>query len=239
MDSVEDDGFQPPRAERVAARAVVLAAISCRGLIENEKGDSEGAERVRQRLLPWLKDIGASGELEPTEAAILSTPLGQLDRRATIDSSWRSEGFMVVAWALHYADLPPIYEICKPVETANAMGFLDVRERTALATPRLRSLDEIGYWADTYLTLHWRLRQFSLKPVSMDFVAFASECKWATMRLTELQVQDNDLAINGVRIDRLDESTMRDVVSITQERRIALDWLLGFESLYSEVTTDT
>lgn len=73
----------------------------------------------------------------------------------------------------------------------------------------------------------------------MDFVAYASECNWTSMELTDLEIQDNDLAIRGVRIDRVDTATMREVVSITQERRIALDWLLGFEVLYSDVTTDT
>ena len=90
-----------------------------------------------------------------------------------------------------------------------------------------------------YLTLHWRLRQFGIKPGEVDFVSFATACKWAKMRLDELEVIDNDLAIKGVRIDNLDKDIYRTTVSITQERRIALDWLLGFESLYSHVTTDT
>jgi hypothetical protein len=219
---------------------MVLAAISCRGLIENEKDASrEGAEDLRQRLLPWLDRIGAGGEPEPAEARILATPAGELDRRATINATWRSEGLAILAWALHYAALLPFHTICDPVEIAHSMGFFGDRGKTPLMAPRLRSADEIQYWAHTYLTLHWRLRQFSLKPGTMDFVAYASECNWTSMELTDLEIQDNDLAIRGVRIDRVDTATMREVVSITQERRIALDWLLGFEALYSDVTTDT
>ena len=240
MQAIEEDNLTPPEGDRVAARALVLAAVSCRGLIENEReADPQGAENLRQRFLPWLDSIGASGELEPTEAVLLSTPVGELDRQATIDATWRSEGLVVLAWALQYAGLPSLYVLCAPEGIFNSMGFLQRREQTPLAAPCLRNAEDLHYWADTYLTLHWRLRQFSLQPGPMDFVAFAAACKWATMRLNELEVKDKDLAINGVRIDSVDGSTMQDIVSITQERRIALDWLLGFEPLYSQVTTDT
>ncbi len=240
MEDIEEDDLSPPQGDRVAARAVVLAAVVCRGLIENEReANEQGAEDLRKRLLPWLDSTGASGELEPAESALLTTPAGALDRRASINATWRSEGLVVLAWALQIAALPQVYAICEPIEITQAMGFLKDREQTPLSSPRLRSADEIRYWAHTYLTLHWRLRQFSLQPGTMDFVAFAAACRWTSMNLSELEVQDKDLAIRGVRIDNVDKDTMREVVSITQERRIALDWLLGFERLYSQVTTDT
>ena len=44
------------------------------------------------------------------------------------------------------------------------------RIRTCETAPGLKA------WADTYLTLHWRLRQFSLEPMPMDFVAYANAC---------------------------------------------------------------
>jgi hypothetical protein len=59
------------------------------------------------------------------------------------------------------------------------------------------------------------------------------------MRLDELEFQDNDLAIDGVRIDKVEFKRFREVLSITQERHQALNWLMGFEQLYSQVTTDT
>jgi Domain of unknown function (DUF4272) len=240
MEPTEEDELIPPSVERVASRALVLAAVACRGLIEKEKEENvEGAEKVRQRLLPWLDRIGVTGELEPTETSALSTAVGHLDRRATIDASWRAEGLAVLAWALHYATLPQVSVLSAPVEIANAIGFLQDRQQTAISSPRLRSYHEIEYWAHTYLTLHWRLREFSLKPGTMDFVSFAMACKWTKMELGELEIRDKDLAINGVRIDHVDKDTFRDVVSITTERRIALDWLLGFAALYSDVTTDT
>jgi hypothetical protein len=59
------------------------------------------------------------------------------------------------------------------------------------------------------------------------------------MRLDDLEVLDNDLAIEGVRLDKLEYKRFREVLSTTQERHQALNWLMGFEHLYSQVTTDT
>ena len=73
----------------------------------------------------------------------------------------------------------------------------------------------------------------------MDFTAYVSACKWASLRLDRLETLDGDLAIDGVRIDKVENATYRRALSITQERHQAFNWLLGFEPLYSEVTTDT
>src|SRR5437899_1154786 len=100
MEVSQEDDLIPPSADRVAARALVLAAVSRRGLIENEKdADELQAELVRKRIVNWLEKIEVSNELESIETALLATPVGELDRRATIDATWRSEGLAVLAWA--------------------------------------------------------------------------------------------------------------------------------------------
>jgi hypothetical protein len=73
----------------------------------------------------------------------------------------------------------------------------------------------------------------------MDLVAYVSACTWASLCLDHLETLDNDLAIDGVRIDKVENAAYRRTLSITQERHQAFNWLLGFERLYSEVTTDT
>jgi len=73
----------------------------------------------------------------------------------------------------------------------------------------------------------------------MDLVAYVRECTWGALRLDELEILDNDLAIGGVKIDKLKNAKYREVVSITQVRHQALNWLEGFEQIYSQVTTDT
>jgi hypothetical protein len=239
MPSTDDDSCPlPPEPNRVAARALVLAAVSCRGLIEKDAHNHE-AEEPRLKVVGWLGRVGAAEELETNEAALLTTPLGKLGRKTTTNATWLSEGMVVLAWALFRADLPPIHTECNPIEVANAMGFLEDRENTALQSPRLRDSTEIESWAETYLTLHWRLRQFSSTPERIDFVKYVSACTWGPLRLERLEILGDDLAISGERIEKVASDGFRQTLSITQERHQAFNWLLGFERVYSQVTTDT
>jgi hypothetical protein len=238
MSESEDSALDPPDVSRVAARALVLAAVSCRGSIERDAHDPE-AEELRQKVVSWLDSVGATEELESAEITLLSTPLGKLDQKMTVNATWKSEGMLVLAWALNYAALPPIHVECEPADIANQLGFLNERSSTPLNNPRLRDWSEIEVWAETYLTLHWRLRQFSSKPEPMNFIKFVRESTWGPLRLDHLEVLDSDLAFDGTRIDMLEERDFRTILSVTQERHQAFNWLLGFESVYSQVTTDT
>jgi hypothetical protein len=234
----EDADPIPPTGDRVAARAMVLAAVSCRAAIEKDAHNS-GAEDLRQQVVEWIQRVGVAVELEPSESALRSTPLGRLERKTQLNELWKSEGMVVLAWALSCATIPPFHHQCEPSDVANDMGFLGDRRSTALNSPRLRDSAEIESWADTYLTLHWRLRQFSAMPVPIDFVSYVSACTWGPLRLNELEIQQNDLAINRVRIDKVEPDILRQTLSIVQERHQAFNWLLGLEKIYSAVTTDT
>src|SRR5579871_6385568 len=139
---------------------MVLSAVACRALIEKDAG-KPGAEKLREDVVQWLTNIGIAGEMEAAEATLLSTPLGKLDRRSAIDASWSAEGMVVLAWVLGRASLPMFDVQCEPSEVANAMGFLAERESTVLPHPLLRDASEVSVGEETYLTLHWRLRQFS------------------------------------------------------------------------------
>jgi hypothetical protein len=50
---------------------------------------------------------------------------------------------------------------------------------------------------------------------------------------------DNDISVGGIRIDQREYNKYRETLSIVQERHQAFKWLLGLESVYSAVTTDT
>jgi hypothetical protein len=240
MDDIVDDNFEPapPSPERVAARALVLSAVSCRALIEKDAG-KDGAEELRQEIFPWLELIGAASEMEAAETALVATPLGKLAPEKARNSSWQSEGMAVLAWALSCAELPPVHIQCEPADIANAMGFLDNRENTPMHNPRLRDAEEIRKWADTYLTFHWRLRLLESDPGPKNFVSCVATCTWGSLRLDMLELVDNDIAIEGVRVDKVDYDVYRKTISIVQERHQAFNWLLGFATVYSSVTTDT
>ena len=234
----EEEIPAPPTPDRVAARAIVLSAVSCRALIEKDAG-KHGAEQLRKNVIQWLNRIGVSGEMEQAEADLLSTPLGKLDKKTTVDATWSSEGMVVLAWVLGCVPLPAFYAECEPSDVANALGFLGERETTVLRQPTLRDSGEIAVSEETYLTLHWRLRQFSIESGSMDFAAYVARCNWGPLRLDQLELCEGDLAVKGVRIDRLDYAVFRKTLSIVQERHRAFNWLVGWYSVYSQVTTDT
>jgi len=234
----DESELTPQTADRVAARAMVLSSISCRGAIERDF-EKPGAEVLRQRILPWLVTIGVSSELEPIEKDLLETPLGKLDSRNALNSQWRSEGLVVLAWALKWAELPRPQDQCDPSELANSLGFLDERRNTPLHNPALRPNEEIETWGDTYLTLHWRLRLITSYPGTMDFIEVVDKCEWGPLRIDQLEIVENDVAIDGVRIDKIDAKKHGELLSIARERHQAFNWLLGFERIYSRVNTDT
>jgi hypothetical protein len=238
METSPEESLVPPTAERMAARAIVLSAVSCRGLIEKDAG-KPGADQLRQDVIVWLDRIGVSAELEPRERTLLATPLGGLDRKTTIEASWNSEGMVVLAWILGCVPLPPFYLECDPTDVAHAMGFLAERESTVLRQPQMRDQSEVTAFEETYLTLHWRLRQFDIEPRSMDFSAYVSSCKWGPLRLHKIELCEGDLAIEGVLVDRVEYARFRRTLSIVQERHRAFNWLIGWDCVYSEVTTDT
>jgi len=230
--------LHPPSPERVASRAIVLSAVACRGLIEKDVSDPK-AEDLRQRVYSWIREIGVNDEAEEHERALLSTPLGSLARKDTIDASWKAEGMVVLGWALGLLALPAYDRDCDPSDSANRLGFLEQRSATPLQKPHLRSAADIEHWADVYLTIHWRLRQYSLKPEAIDFESYVESCSWGPLSLEEVQLIDGDLAIGGSRVDRVPEPMCRQVLSIAQERHQAFNWLIGDEPIYSQVTTDT
>ena len=94
--------------------------------------EKPGAEQLRKDVVQWLTDIGVYGELEEKEAALISTPLGQLEKRDRIDASWSAEGMVVLSWAVAHSSLPAFYMQCDPSEVANEMGFLAERASTVL-----------------------------------------------------------------------------------------------------------
>lgn len=240
QENLDDDSVEnpPPSPERVAKRALVLAAVSCRGVIENDP-NPEGAEGLRARLLPWLDEVGASAELEDQERQLLAAPIGSLDPKTSLAAGWQSEAMAALAWALDCIELGLFFEQCDPAETAGKMGFLNSVAMTPLPSPFLRPAEQIAALADSYLTVHWRLREQTLRPRHMDFVEYVANCDWGALHLDGLEVVDGDLAVNGTPINQLEKSQFREALSITQERHQALNWLRGFEQVYSQVTTDT
>jgi len=232
------DEYDSPSPERVARRAFVLAALACRSAIEGDAGNSE-AEAFREQVMQWLTQAGIASELEEGERLVLEAPLGTLTRRQGIDSSWRAEGLVVLAWALEKWGLPSYEELSNPADIADALGFMEQEGLSLLEAPRLRNGSEIEAFASRLLVVHWRLRQFQADRHSIDFEELVKSPGSPFPDVQGIRFVNKDLAIGNVTLSEAQEQEWAKVMSIMVERHRAVNWLLGDASTYSEVSCDT
>jgi hypothetical protein len=73
----------------------------------------------------------------------------------------------------------------------------------------------------------------------MNFEEFARTASFGPLPLDGLRLIEQDLEIQGVPLFRASKDLWREVLSITQERHQAINWLLGHDPVYARVTTDT
>jgi hypothetical protein len=133
----------PPSALTVARRALILATVSCRGFVDNDKANESGASGPAKKSKDWLFALGLDEGLSDWECKILSAEFGQLQERDRINASWLAEGLVILAWALGRVSLPAFDTQCDPSAIANALGFLQPESETVLAKPSLRSQEEL------------------------------------------------------------------------------------------------
>lgn len=237
---VDDDEvpLSLPTPSRVAARAHALLTQAYRSFLEGAADDPKAASE-QARCLAWCERVGLRRELEPWEWEILSRPLGALSPREAVNAGWCLEAAALLAWALGRIEILDYEEQQDGAAIAQAMGFLDAEAVDLPADVRLRPRDELEHCLSIYLALHWRLRDFSLRPEPLDFAAFVRGCTWGDLSIDGLRLVDGDLSIGGVPLSKATEAAYRTCASIASERHRAAEWLLGQHPLYSEVTADT
>ncbi len=89
------------------------------------------------------------------------------------------------------------------------------------------------------LAIHWRLRDFSLGPRTMDFREFSRTAWMGPFELEGIPLAGNDLAIGGEPIEQADPEQVHESQSIALERHHAINWLMGQTWVYSQVDTST
>jgi hypothetical protein len=231
----DDDEVPPPDAERVARRAMVLAAVVARSHLEQTEQAADDLEQLRR----WVDRHQLWTEAELHERELLKAPIGQPAPQAAIDGSWRSEGLAVLLWALGICELPPHDEQADPNSLVHSAGLFRDDLPEPIAHPRLRSDAELTSLGLRLLGLHWRLRDFSLRPEAMDFVAFANDCWFGSFDIEGIPIAMKDLAIRGIPISSARPDDVRIAASIALERHQAINWLQGYAAVYSEVDTST
>lgn len=232
-DDDDDEEPEPPDAARVLRRAYCLGAVAMRGVVEDEPRDE--ARALVERARAWLAKHAFDRELEDAERALLAAPVGEAERRAVVNAGWRSESLCVLAWALGGIEMPAHDEQVDPAEVSSAIGFLDEPQ----AAPRLRPRAEIEWMARRLLGIHWRLRDFSLRPKAMDFAAFARKNWFGGFDLEGIALAGGDLAVGGKPIAEADARRVGACHCIAVERHQAINWLEGQAALYSDVDTST
>lgn len=237
--TADDGAFALPTLDRICQRAFVLATLACRASLEAAPSEPRAME-LHAQLQDWLMEEGLHQEFETSEWSRVLAPLGALTVRERIDMSWRSEGLVVLAWALQRVELEPYDQSAEGSAVAGAIGFLEPGAvHDLVRQARRRSEDELMWLADLTLAVHWRLREYSLRTEPMNFVDFAQRCQWAQMPIDDLQILNKDLALRGIPISEASDDVLSECTSIIRERQQAANWLIGQEELYSEVTCDT
>lgn len=238
-DEPEPKDIQPPTPERVARRALALTAVTARAILEQDTANPEAAGTY-QDLLEWVKGLGIDDEFEPDEWKVLQRPLGKLDQRGQIDSTWRLEGLVVLAWALGRFEIPPHDELVSLNPLWKSLGLLDADGAKALlANPTLRPREEIGALRNRQFALHWRLRNYHVDPKAMDFAEFARTCWFGPLDISDLPLVEGDLSLRGERIDRVPPEVFSTAHSTAQERHLAANWLWEGPERYSAASVAT
>ena len=234
--------LEPPDAARVAHRALVLLAVSMRGLLEEDAGrpDEPRAEKIRADLVAWLRRTPELvAECERGELAFLESPIGSADQQQVVDGVWRAEGAQVLLWALAERPLPAVDAQEHPYAVAKACGVLGEGLPDALATPRLRPEAELDAERRRLTGIHWRLRDFKLRQTAVDLRAFAAKSWFGGFDLNGIAIADNDLSIGGKPLIGADPGQVQLARSIASERHQAANWLTGVHPLYGRVGTPT
>lgn len=229
-----------PCAERVARRAIALAAVGNRGLVENELGSVEMPEERLLATIECVIESGVADELEAAEWDILRAPLGELDEQLMIDSVWRLEGLGVLLWALQRYELPPYDELVTPADLFELVGFFDTEVALEfISGARLRPYEELDAYCNHATMANWRFRNFRLRPTPVDFVGMSRGCWIGTFDITRFRILNNDVMLRDEEISEADRELVGLCESIANERHLAINWLDGESKIYSETDTST
>ena len=230
----------PPTPTRVARRALALAALCGRALLEQEDPADPGVDETRQRILQWVDAIGIRDELEPQEWKVLQRPLGRIEPQDAMNATWRLEGLAVLAWALNRFELPPLDQLVDTGKLLPSVGILNVERAAALiAESPLRPIEELKTLQNRLFAIHWRLVNIRLKPEPMNFADFARTAWFGPLDITGVRLINGDLALGNHAIADAPADLLGAAQSSAMERHLAISWLCGGSGVYSETDVST
>jgi hypothetical protein len=238
-----------PAPARVARRALALCALACRSQLEPHAADPE-ARAIHAALAPWLDAAGVDAEFEPDEARVVRTPLGALDAVDAAAAGWRGEGAATLAWSLGRWTLPDVATAVDAADVAQRLDWLADDPRAFVDGARLRPRTDLVQLAEMLEVAHWRLNRDDGRDEGRDegradgggsrvsLRAFdAGAFRWPNDAAPLAFAADGDLALDGRPLAAATGDERRRARRIVDERRRAVNWLVGAHATYSAVPT--
>ncbi len=234
----EELTVEPPAPQRIVRRMYVLLAIAARGLLEMNLASGNTPAYQLSELHGWLNSIGIADEFEDDERRIVYTAETKLSQQDAINSVWRLEGLVVLAWALQLFELPQYDSLVETDDLLKALSLLDVAaSKRQLENPELRHRNELNTYNDQVWAFNWRMVDFRVRPsvvdyANVDFGRGRFDLSWATLI-------DGDLALQGTQITQAHPDLVSTMISAAVERHRASNWLEGHATLYSRADPST
>ncbi|OYV75198.1 MAG: hypothetical protein B7Z74_01355 [Deltaproteobacteria bacterium 21-66-5] len=211
----------------------------CRGSIESGAGQNQ-AESLHDRIRAWVTRCGLDTEFEPRESEMLRAPLGTLEANQVNVATWEVEGLAILVWALGLSGLPPHDERVDPFEVTDRVWFLHDEAAEMMLDVELRAATELRAYRELVYAIHCRLDDFSRTQTKKDFRAWTESGWFETLGLApESLIVDNDLAIGGTDISRVEPALIETCTWLTLPRHRASIWLLGDGAPYSKTYVST
>ncbi|MDQ3225337.1 MAG: DUF4272 domain-containing protein [Chloroflexota bacterium] len=230
----------------VATRCIILAALLRRLLIEsigsmNQTDDSDGEIfDIRH----WLIAEGVWAKSTPHEAAIFSTPFGDLSEAEIAFISSQAEGLATLSWSLslseelspdNHDDLKPVFNmIPSPWDKTSAWVLrAHLRDEDQLARERERV--EIHEWRIRAESLYRAASGRERAELAATIARVAAEAESAG--LIEID-SDRGRSIGAAPFGTQSNEQLDQLGSFAEHRLRALNWVCGFGNSWDEVPLD-
>ena len=226
-------------AADVAARAIVLATVMRRGILEVAPQSEEDADAARFDLAVWLGSYPQVAQ-EAAEVTLLGAPVGSLTEEELDICLDSAEAIVTLDWCLAATNTalpqPSIQANLEIVLEQLSQPWQDpmpviasavLRAETEIAIERERA--EIWWWRASLLTedLDDADTRAALTAVSLEAAA-----------ANLLDVIDSDLALLGRSFAECDEDTRATVLAVATVRLRTLNWVCGFGEFWTDAPLD-
>jgi len=225
-----------PKAQVVAAKAQVFAALALRARIEANP-DHPRAEALRDRSASWLRKVGAwEVAVEPQEEYIFAAPLGGLASGPLSDCQWAGEDVAVLAWALGLGERPTEWETVNATPLTAALRFMQGDGEAIRQQVCLRPVEELRDYFKRLSVVRWATHEVRLKrggPADPRSLGVLGKVLRERLGNAGVTLSDADLAAGRAEIRRIGPNGLTGdspIPGLLVVRQLAAEWIVGGRS---------